>query len=367
MAVAHRRARRPRGAHPRHHRDRARQAREVPRRAHHDGPRRRRQGDAGPDRGRSRPGFGGEQLEAMGDAGAFDVDGARARDDDRLVRGPPAALPRRLDRRARRQRHRQRPRRRRRAAAGADALARARGGPRRGRPARARSTRSPPRRGPRACRSSPATRRSSSAATPTACTSAPPASGGAIRAPRCAPPRCARATGSCSPAPSASTASRSCSRAASSSSAPTSRSDTCSLWPAADALLGRRRAVAALHARRDARRSRVRLQRAGARLGRRDARARGRGARAPRGRRAPARLLGIDPLYVANEGKLVAFVAPERADAALEALRAVHGCEGAAEIGEVKAEPPGMVLVETSFGGRRVMDQLVGDPLPRIC
>ena len=70
---------------------------------------------------------------------------------------------------------------------------------------------------------------------------------------------------------------------------------------------------------------------------------------------------------MANEGKLVAFVAPERADAALEALRSVHGCEGAAEIGEVKAEPPGMVLVETSFGGRRVMDQLVGDPLPRIC
>ena len=47
--------------------------------------------------------------------------------------------------------------------------------------------------------------------------------------------------------------------------------------------------------------------------------------------------------------------------------RAVDGCEQAAEIGEVRTEPPGMVLVETSFGGRRVMDQLVGDPLPRIC
>jgi hydrogenase expression/formation protein HypE len=45
----------------------------------------------------------------------------------------------------------------------------------------------------------------------------------------------------------------------------------------------------------------------------------------------------------------------------------VPGCELAAEIGEVRTEPPGMVLVETSFGGRRVMDQLVGDPLPRIC
>jgi hydrogenase expression/formation protein HypE len=80
-----------------------------------------------------------------------------------------------------------------------------------------------------------------------------------------------------------------------------------------------------------------------------------------------AELLGIDPMYVANEGKLVAFVAPERADAALAALRSAPGGEQAAEIGEVRTEPPGMVLVETAFGGRRVMDQLVGDPLPRIC
>jgi hydrogenase expression/formation protein HypE len=80
-----------------------------------------------------------------------------------------------------------------------------------------------------------------------------------------------------------------------------------------------------------------------------------------------AEMLGIDPMYVANEGKFVAFVAPETADRALDALRAVPGCEQAAEIGEVRSEPPGMVLVETAFGGRRVMDQLVGDPLPRIC
>jgi len=78
-------------------------------------------------------------------------------------------------------------------------------------------------------------------------------------------------------------------------------------------------------------------------------------------------ILGIDPMYVANEGKLVAFVAPEAADDALAALRQAPGCEQAAAIGEVKTEPPGMVLVETSFGGRRVMDMLVGDPLPRIC
>jgi hydrogenase expression/formation protein HypE len=78
-------------------------------------------------------------------------------------------------------------------------------------------------------------------------------------------------------------------------------------------------------------------------------------------------ILGIDPMYVANEGRLVAFVAPAAADDALAALRSVPGCEEAAEIGEVKTEPPGMVLVETAFGGRRVMDLLVGDPLPRIC
>jgi hydrogenase expression/formation protein HypE len=80
-----------------------------------------------------------------------------------------------------------------------------------------------------------------------------------------------------------------------------------------------------------------------------------------------AEILGIDPMYVANEGKLVAFVAVDAAERALQALRSVPGCEQAAEIGEVRTEPPGMVLVQTSFGGRRVMDQLVGDPLPRIC
>jgi hydrogenase expression/formation protein HypE len=80
-----------------------------------------------------------------------------------------------------------------------------------------------------------------------------------------------------------------------------------------------------------------------------------------------AELLGIDPMHVANEGVLVAIVAPEHAQAALDALRSVAGGEEAAEIGEVKTEPPGLVLVETAFGGKRVMDQLVGDPLPRIC
>jgi hydrogenase expression/formation protein HypE len=80
-----------------------------------------------------------------------------------------------------------------------------------------------------------------------------------------------------------------------------------------------------------------------------------------------AELLGIDPMYVANEGVFVAFVAPDAADAALAALRAAPGGDRAAEIGEAKSEPPGMVLVDTAFGGRRVMDLLAGDPLPRIC
>jgi len=78
-------------------------------------------------------------------------------------------------------------------------------------------------------------------------------------------------------------------------------------------------------------------------------------------------LLGIDPMYVANEGVMVAFVASDAADAALAALRSVPGCEAAAEIAEINSETPGMVLVETAFGGRRVMDLLAGDPLPRIC
>jgi len=78
-------------------------------------------------------------------------------------------------------------------------------------------------------------------------------------------------------------------------------------------------------------------------------------------------ILGLDPWYVANEGKLVAFVAPEAADRTLEVLRSVPGCEQAAEIGEVKGDPAGMVKMETAFGGGRVLDLLVGDPLPRIC
>jgi hydrogenase expression/formation protein HypE len=143
-------------------------------------------------------------------------------------------------------------------------------------------------------------------------------------------------------------------------------SDTRSLWPVADALL--EAAGPALRCMRDATRGGVasvlnELARAS------------RVAMLVREAAVPVHpavagaceLLGIDPMYVANEGKLVAFVAPEWSDEALAALRAVPGCADAAEIGEVRTEPPAMVLVETSFGGKRVMDQLVGDPLPRIC
>jgi hydrogenase expression/formation protein HypE len=143
-------------------------------------------------------------------------------------------------------------------------------------------------------------------------------------------------------------------------------SDTCCLWPAADALLGA--AGSDLHCLRDATRGGV------ASVLNELARASGvavvvREADVPVSPivAAAAELLGIDPMYIANEGRLIAFVAPAAADAALDALRQVTGCGEAAAIGEVRREPPGMVLVQTAFGGRRVMDQLVGDPLPRIC
>lgn len=78
-------------------------------------------------------------------------------------------------------------------------------------------------------------------------------------------------------------------------------------------------------------------------------------------------LLGIDPLYVACEGRLVAVVDPDHADAALAALRSHPLGDGAAVIGEMKDDPPGLVLLRTAFGGTRIVDLLVGDPLPRIC
>lgn len=78
-------------------------------------------------------------------------------------------------------------------------------------------------------------------------------------------------------------------------------------------------------------------------------------------------LLGIDPLYVANEGMFLAVVPPEQADDALQALRAHPLGHQAAVIGELAADPAGLVVMRTLFGGSRVVDMLVGDPLPRIC
>jgi hydrogenase expression/formation protein HypE len=143
-------------------------------------------------------------------------------------------------------------------------------------------------------------------------------------------------------------------------------SDTRSLWPAVDALL--EAAGSGLRCMRDATRGGV------ASVLNELATASGVAMLVQEGRipvhpavAGACEILGIDPMYVANEGKLVAVVAPELAEDALAALRAVPGCEEAAQIGEVRTEPPGMVLVQTAFGGRRVMDLLVGDPLPRIC
>ncbi len=82
---------------------------------------------------------------------------------------------------------------------------------------------------------------------------------------------------------------------------------------------------------------------------------------------AACELLGFDPLYLANEGKLLAFVAPEDADAVLAAIRANPYGRDAAVIGEVTADHPGKVHMETRIGGSRIVDMLAGEQLPRIC
>jgi len=83
--------------------------------------------------------------------------------------------------------------------------------------------------------------------------------------------------------------------------------------------------------------------------------------------RGACELLGLEPMHIANEGQFVAVVAPEFADAALAALRAAPGGQDAAMIGEVRETPAATVLAGTAYGGTRVVDMLVGDPLPRIC
>ncbi|MBW0009413.1 MAG: hydrogenase expression/formation protein HypE, partial [Pseudonocardiales bacterium] len=83
--------------------------------------------------------------------------------------------------------------------------------------------------------------------------------------------------------------------------------------------------------------------------------------------RGACELLGIDPLYVACEGRIVVIIEPGAADAAVAALRAHPLGAGATVVGHVAEDPPGLVLLKTGFGGTRIIDLLVGDPLPRIC
>ncbi len=83
--------------------------------------------------------------------------------------------------------------------------------------------------------------------------------------------------------------------------------------------------------------------------------------------RGACEILGLDPLHIANEGQFLAVVAPEHADAALSAVRSVKGGEEAALIGEIASDKAATVITRTQYGGTRVVDMLVGDPLPRIC
>lgn len=83
--------------------------------------------------------------------------------------------------------------------------------------------------------------------------------------------------------------------------------------------------------------------------------------------RGACELLGIDPMYVACEGRLIAVVPGDSADSAVKALRAHPVGAEAAVIGQVTDDQPGLVRLKTAFGGTRIVDLLVGDPLPRIC
>ena len=83
--------------------------------------------------------------------------------------------------------------------------------------------------------------------------------------------------------------------------------------------------------------------------------------------RGACELLGLDPLHIANEGQFLAVVAPDAADGVLGALHTTPGGEEACIVGEIAEQPAGAVLVSTQYGGTRIVDMLVGDPLPRIC
>ncbi len=83
--------------------------------------------------------------------------------------------------------------------------------------------------------------------------------------------------------------------------------------------------------------------------------------------RAACEMLGFDPLYVANEGKLIAIVGRAEVDRVLAAMRQTRYGEGAVIIGEVQSESPGRVLMKTAIGSHRIVDVLMGELLPRIC
>ena len=78
-------------------------------------------------------------------------------------------------------------------------------------------------------------------------------------------------------------------------------------------------------------------------------------------------ILGLDPLYLANEGKIVCIVPQAEAQAALDALRGHSLGREAAAIGRISEQRPGRVVMQTTFGGKRIVDMLVGEQLPRIC
>ena len=78
-------------------------------------------------------------------------------------------------------------------------------------------------------------------------------------------------------------------------------------------------------------------------------------------------ILGLDPLYVANEGKLIAIVSAAVADRLVARMKLNRFGTDACIIGEVKSEPQGIVAMRTGFGGTRIVDMLVGEQLPRIC
>ncbi len=78
-------------------------------------------------------------------------------------------------------------------------------------------------------------------------------------------------------------------------------------------------------------------------------------------------LLGIDPLYVANEGKLIAIVSQDEAVKVLERMRSHQNGREAQIIGEVVADHPRMVVMQTGIGGTRIVDLMMGEQLPRIC